>query len=176
MEKSSTAQIAHHENASANGPANDSIDHLIQTYGDLLFDLCESVLGASTTTQIAFKTIIKKIRAEKKKTFYTAYERGWVLKITVHKLLEYSQEGGRSPSSSETLMTRTSDTATAPLIENFNIHFHRLPAEDQVLLLLKDKFGIPDAEISLAMSIPIGSLKIRRLQALRTLEDWLWTS
>jgi DNA-directed RNA polymerase specialized sigma24 family protein len=61
-------------------------------------------------------------------------------------------------------------------LKQFDLYFHRLIPEDQILLLLKDKYGIPYPEIATAMGIPEESLKIKRQQALRTLEEWLWSS
>jgi DNA-directed RNA polymerase specialized sigma24 family protein len=46
--------------------------------------------------------------------------------------------------------------------------------EDQILLLLRDKHGIPYSEIASALRSPEESLKVKRQQALRTLEEWLW--
>jgi DNA-directed RNA polymerase specialized sigma24 family protein len=59
-------------------------------------------------------------------------------------------------------------------LKKFDSFFHRLTIEDQFLLLLKDKYGIPMAEIATALGTPEASLKLRRAQALRALDDWLW--
>jgi DNA-directed RNA polymerase specialized sigma24 family protein len=59
--------------------------------------------------------------------------------------------------------------------QQFDSYLHRLPVADQILLLLRDKFGIPYTELATALGVPEGSLKLRRQQALKALEDWLWS-
>lgn len=68
------------------------------------------------------------------------------------------------------------DTAmsTEERMKNIGEYIRRLPFEDQMIVLLKDKFGLPYPEISAALNIPEGSVKIRRQQTLRALEDWIW--
>ncbi len=73
-------------------------------------------------------------------------------------------------------MKRDKTESVSGRLENFNAYFHRLSAKDQILLILKDKYDIPYTEIAAALSIPAGSLKVRRQQALKTLEEWLWNN
>jgi len=155
--------------------AKHSLEHFVRTYGDLLFDLCESVLRSSTHSQTTFRSILKKINSGKRKLNYSKYERSWVLKLAVQQLLAiYHQSGHRVSADEQIKLDATLNVSTR--LKQFSTYFHRLLPEDQILLLLKDKYGIPLSEISAALGAPEGSLKIRRLQALRTLEDWLWST
>ena len=155
-------------------PAN-SIEYFIQSYGDLLFDLCESVLVSPMNAQIAFRSILKKIRAGRRLHKFRTYERNWVLRIACDLLLKFSREFGHHVSPEEQIKL-DSNSSVKIRFKEFDSYFHRLMPEDQLLLLLKDKLEIPYSEISVAMSIPEGSLKVRRQQALRALEEWLWNS
>jgi len=155
--------------------SGDSVDHFIRSYGDLLFDLCESILWSSNNAQIAFRSILKKIRSGSRFRKYSSYERSWVLRIACDKLLQLCRQHGYRVSPEEQIKIDAYGNVSTRL-KQFNTYFHRLMPEDQILLLLKDKYGIPYPEISTAMAIPEGSLKIRRQQALRSLEDWLWNS
>jgi DNA-directed RNA polymerase specialized sigma24 family protein len=155
--------------------SGDSVDHIIRSYGDILFDLCESLLWSQSNAQIAFRSILKRIRAGSRFRKYSSYERSWVLRIACDRLLQLCRQTGNRVSPEEQIKIDAYGSVTTRL-KQFNSYFHRLMPEDQILLLLKDKYGIPYSEISTAMATPEGSLKIRRQHALRTLEDWLWNS
>jgi len=151
----------------------DSVEYFVQSYGDLLFDLCESVLVSPMNAQIAFRSILKKLRAGRRRSNFQAYERSLVLRIACDLLLKFCREYGHHISPEEQIKL-DSNSSVKIRFKEFESYFHRLMPEDQLLLLLKDKLAIPYSEISVAMSIPEGSLKIRRQQALRALEEWLW--
>lgn len=153
--------------------SGESIDHYVRSYGDLLFDLCETVLRSPIHTQIAFRSILRKLKSGSRFQKYSSYERSWVLRVACDQLLNLFQFQGYKPSSQEQAEADAIDNLPARL-KQFPAYFHRLTPEDQILLLLKDKYGIPYTEISTAMATPEGSLKIRRQQALRSLEEWLW--
>ncbi len=152
-----------------------SIEYFVQSYGDLLFDLCESILVSPINAQIAFGSILKKIRAGRRLHKFKTYERSWVLRIACDLLLKFCREYGHHISPEEQIKL-DSNSSVKTRFKEFDSYFHRLMPEDQILLLLKDKLNIPYSEISVAMSIPEGSLKIRRQQALRALEEWLWNT
>lgn len=150
-------------------------DHYVRTYGDLLFDLCEAVLWNPLHAQIAFRSILKKVRSGLRFHTYSTFERSWVLKIAYKRLLHFSERYGYQVSPDEQIRLDANESVSTRL-KQFGSYFHRLNAEDQLLLLLKDKYGIPYFEIANAMGTPEGTLKVRRQQALRTLEEWLWNS
>lgn len=155
--------------------SKDSIDHFVQSYGDLLFDLCDSLLQNQAHAQIAFRSIFNKIQSRNRFQKYSTYERSWVLRITYDKLLRLCREN-HQPLSTQEQMQLNSQEKLSTRLKQFHIYFSRLMPEDQFLLLLKDKHGIPYSEISTAMGMPEGSLKVRRQQALRTLEESLWNN
>ena len=59
-------------------------------------------------------------------------------------------------------------------LKNFESYFHRLPVDDQILLLLRDKYGLPYHEIAATLVASEGSLKLKRQAALKCLDEWLW--
>jgi len=146
---------------------------ITETYGDLIFDLCESLLWSHSHAQNAFRTIMSKIRRRLKSENYIEYEKSWILRIACTTLLELYPRLGKRISSEEQLKFDSSKNSSSR-VDHFEMYFHRLEPEDQLLLLLKDKLRVSDAEISNAMAAPAGALKIRRQQALRALEEWLW--
>jgi RNA polymerase sigma factor (sigma-70 family) len=149
------------------------IKHVTQLYGDLLFDFCESVLWSSNTAQIAFRAILKQVKKSCLSCKYSEFERAWIMRIACKKLISMAQQHGRRLAPSEQIMLdATLDTEAR--LRHFDSYFHRLPTEDQILLLLRDKYGLPYSEIASALNISEGSLKMRRQQSLRTLEEWLW--
>lgn len=150
-------------------------EHFLLKYGDLLYDLCESVLWTPTHAQFAFRSILKKLESESKSQKYSQYERSWVLQVTYEKLLSLCQKHGRRVSAQDQIELDANEDIENRL-KQFEKFFHRLLPEDKILLILKDKYKIPFQEISSAMITPVGSLKMRRQQALRTLEEWLWTN
>jgi DNA-directed RNA polymerase specialized sigma24 family protein len=149
------------------------VEYFVQSYGDLLFDLCQSLLASPIHAQVAFKSIIKKMRAERRHQKFHTYERSWILKIACDSLLKFCREGGHHVSPEEQIKLDSNENLKTRFKE-FESYFHLLMPEDQLLLLLRDKLKLPFSEISAAMTIPEGSLKIRRQQALRALEEWLW--
>jgi DNA-directed RNA polymerase specialized sigma24 family protein len=152
---------------------------MVQRYGDLLFDLCESVLWSPGNAQGAFQAILKEIqnarfgRSGKNNEGPSNYERAWVLRVACEKLQVLAARHARRLSPSEQIELNANPTVSARL-KQFDAFFHRLSTPEQILLLLRDKYGLPLSEISVALGMPEGSLKIQRQQALRTLEEWLW--
>lgn len=149
------------------------IEHFVQSYGDIIFDLCASVLRSPANAQVAFRAILKKLRFQSKFGKFQIYERSWVFRITCQKLLEFCKNYQFRVSPEEQIRLDATDHLSKRF-EHFDVCFHRLTPEDQILLILKEKYKVPISEIATALATPIGSLKIRRQQALRALEDWIW--
>lgn len=148
-------------------------ERVVQLYGDMLFDLCESILWSPINAQLAFRSILKTLRRRRSGHGYTEFERAWVLQITCEKLIELAARHGRRLSSSEQIQLDSAQNVTLRL-KQFDSYFHRLVTEDQLLMLLRDKYGMPYNEIASALGVPESNLKVRRAQALRSLEEWLW--
>ena len=176
MSKSETPRITASESRpqAKSDPAS-TIENIVKCYGDLLFDLCESVLWSPVAARSAFRSIITEIKKRHADEAYVEYERAWVLSIACNRLRTLEEHHARKLTPSEQIELDSSQSSQSRL-KKFDSFFHRLGLEEQFLLLLKDKYGIPLAEIATALGYPEGSLKIRRAQALRALEDWLWES
>jgi hypothetical protein len=155
-----------------------SLERIVQNHGDLLFDLCESVLWSPINAQVAFRAIIQEVRRGQKGPAdlqFDRFERAWVLNVACDRLKSFADRHARRVTPSEQLELDSQNTASARLY-HFDHYFHRLSVEDQILILLKDKHGLALEEIEAALSAPADSLKIRRQQALRALEEWIWDS
>lgn len=153
----------------------DYIEHVVHLYGDLIFDLCDSVLWSSTAAHQAFRTIFKDIRKHRPSDPYLDNERAWVLHLACRNLKRLNRKIGRHLTASEQVMLDAIQEVPSRLGQ-FDSYFHRLILDDQLVLILRDKYGLPYSEMASALGVPEGSLKVRRQQALRTLEEWLWQS
>lgn len=155
--------------------ATTELDRIIQLYGDMLYDLCESVLWSSSGGQIAFRAVAKSIRAHRLPEGTVQGERAWILRAACKEILACAEQWGRRLTPAEQIML---DASLAPenRLSQFDAYFHRLSAQDQILLLLRDKYGLPYGEIAAILGAPEGSIKVRRQHSLRTLEDWLWNT
>ena len=139
----------------------------------MLFDLCASVLWSTSNAQIAFRAVLRALKKQRNANPYIEFERAWVLSVTCKVLKSHAQRHGRKLTPSERILL-DANLIIDDRLKQFDSYFHRLNTEDQLLLLLRDKYGIPYPEIATATGYPEGSLKIRRQQALRALEEWLW--
>ncbi len=153
--------------------SSDFVGRVVELYGDTLYDLCHSVLWSGSNAQIAFRSILKDLRAASRKQRFQAHERPWVISVACARLRAFAQRHGRKLTPSEQIMLDANSDLQARL-KQFDAYFHRLPVDDQILLLLRDKYGLPYGEIATALGIPEGSLKIQRQQSVRALEEWLW--
>jgi RNA polymerase sigma factor (sigma-70 family) len=148
---------------------------LIERYGDLIYDLCETILWKSPLAQVVVRSIFRELRAEHKFNPFERHERAWVLHVACRRLRDLSRDHAHKVTASEQLELDAADRASVRL-KQFDTYFHRLPVDDQVVLFLRDKYGLPYDELAAVLGVPEGSLKIRRQQALRALEDWIWES
>lgn len=149
------------------------IPELVERHGDLVFDLCQAVLWSQPNAQLAFRAVMRDLRRLALAGRYEKYERAWVLRVTCERLRSLAARLGRTLSASERMMLDGALKGDARL-KQFDSYFHRLSTDDQMLLLLRDKHGLDYDEISVALGEPTGSLKIKRLQALRALDEMLW--
>ncbi len=152
--------------------APSAIDLIIERHGDMVHDLCQSILWGSQGSQVVLRSIFRELKAEHRFNKYSQHERAWVLHVACERLRDVSREHARKITASEQLQQDADRSADR--LKQFDFYFHRLPVNDQMVLLLRDKYGLPYPEIAAVLSSPEGSLKIRRQQALRTLEDWIW--
>jgi DNA-directed RNA polymerase specialized sigma24 family protein len=155
--------------------SSDSLDRILQLYGDLIYDLCESALWDSTSAQVACRMILKTLRREQPSHAFEQNERAWVIQVTCERILALAPRHGRKLTPSEQLKL-DSDPHQDSRLRQIPVYFHRLGTEEQLLMLLRDKYGLPYPEIASALGIPEATLKLRRGQALRALEDWVWSN
>jgi DNA-directed RNA polymerase specialized sigma24 family protein len=146
------------------------METIIKTHGDLIYDLCESILKNSVNSQLSFRKILQTIKRSRKTEQYVKYERAWILKIAVTQLRKTAGRYVRQKSKDQV----DPGQGASQRLKNFPLFFHRITIEDQILLILKDKYGIPYSEIAAALAVPEATLKVRRQYALRALEEWVW--
>lgn len=148
---------------------------LIRNSGDLIYDLYYSVLWNHKGARALYLSLWRKIENDLKsqREPYQKYSRSWVLQVGVELLIQSSKSLGRSLSPSEQVMLDANLNIPARL-RQFESYLHKLEITDQILLLLRDKYGLAYPEISAILGIPEGSLRIKHQQALRSLEEWLW--
>lgn len=146
----------------------------VEAYGDLIYDLAVTVLGDPVQGQFAFRAVAKKLKRRARKT-YDRYERAWALKIIIEHLRNVNRRAAipraqRAAAAGEAMTKLPS----AQRLEKLPLFLTRLSFDDQILVLLRDKFSVPYEDIAAATDVPVASLKLRREQILRTLEGWIW--
>ncbi len=174
---------------------------LKQRYGDLIFDLCASILSpmpasppasapahhdeldlpARKEVALLFQAIFRKLRKNKSALSYRTFERSWVLKITCQQLIrafEHQERGARKMLSHapppRSLATLLEPQDHLPLPQLLAQSLPRLPVEDQLIMLLHDKHQISFPEIAAALQMPLGSTQLRREQIIDSLYHWIW--
>lgn len=150
------------------------IDGVVATYGDLLYDFCQSLLWSPAEAPDAFRAILRALNRKRRTERFQKYERPWILQIAFQELKGMKRRSPRFLTPAEQVMLDSNPDPKARL-RFFDSYFHRLPVESQLLLLLKDKYGIPLSEAAAILEIPEGSARLQRLQALRLLESWIWS-
>lgn len=154
-----------------------SITNIITQNGDLIFDLCISMIEDPNKANHTFTAILKEIRNQIESSSVISYQRMWILRIATHHLLRISKPVDRSKTENEAHKQHPSQQhlfPQKPQQQQFEMIFKKLPRLDQLMFLLKEKHKIPIFEISGALDLPTETIKTKRQQALRTIEDWIW--
>ena len=148
---------------------------LHQNFGDLTFDLFYSILWSRRGAETLYLRFWRKLEGNLRNNTveYEKYARAWVLQTAVELLMQHQPKLGRSPSPSERVMVDSNLNVPARL-RSLESYLHRLPIQDQILLNLRNKYGLPYPEIASILRLPEGTLRTKQQQALRSLEEWLW--
>lgn len=160
--------------ARAPGSGDPWLDRIVATYGDLLYDFCQSLLWSPAEAPDAYRSILRTLNKRRRTEKFEKYERPWILQIAFQELRGMKRRSPRFLTPAEQVMLDSNPEPKARL-RFFDSYFHRLPIEAQLLLLLKDKYGVPLSEVAAILEIPEGSARLQRLQALRLLESWIWS-
>ena len=147
------------------------IDDLEKNFGDLIYDLFLSVLWNQKGAKLLYTSFWRKTSKQllRQPELYQKYSRAWTIQQAVHTLLEMQPKLGRVLTAPEQVMLDANLNIPARL-RQFESYFHKLTPTEQILLLLRDKYGLPYTEISAALEMPEGSLRVRHQQSLRSLE------
>jgi len=156
--------------------SNPSENRLLEVYGDLLFDLCNSMLWDWSNAQVAFKKISESLQNSLQHTspsHFQQNERAYVLQSSISFLRNFSVDHAKRLDKHEQLSLDSLKPGMdrQKMLSHF---FQRLQDDEKLILLLKDKYGLPFSDISSALSLPEGTLKVRRSQSIRSLANWIW--
>ncbi|MBC7386637.1 MAG: sigma-70 family RNA polymerase sigma factor [Cryobacterium sp.] len=154
-------------------PGDVWMKRIISTYGDLLYDLCQSMLWSPADAPDAYRSILRTLGRRPKAERFLKYERSWILQIAFNELRGMKKRSPRLLTPAEQVMLDSNPDPKARL-RFFDSYFHRLPIESQLLLLLRDKYGLPVSEVASVLQIPEPSARLQRLQALRLMESWIY--
>ena len=146
---------------------------VVSTYGDLLYDLCQSMLWSPADAPYAFRSILRTLNRRRREERFDKYERPWILQVAFRELRGMRQKSSRFLTPAEQVMLDSNPEPRARL-RFFDSYFHRLPVDSQLLLVLRDKYGIPLSEVAAVLELPEASARLQRLQALRLLESWIY--
>jgi DNA-directed RNA polymerase specialized sigma24 family protein len=149
------------------------IDGVVRTYGDLLYDLCQTLLWSPADAPDAYRSILRTLSRRRRTERYARYERPWIFQIAFRELRGMKKRSPRLLTPAEQVMLDSNPDPKARL-RFFDSYFHRLPIESQCLLILRDKYGIPVSEVAAVLEVPEPSARLQRLQALRMLETWIY--
>ncbi len=157
------------------GADHEKLKHYTRRYGDLLFDLCNSLLWARGPAQLAFQNSIRILAHTAPRHSYHDHERAWAIKEAYSQIrASYERRSKKSPPIASTAWDQ--DLLLEAKLQRLSKYLQRLPLEDQCLLLLKEKHQLPFEEIALILDLTPDALKFKRQQALKTLEEWIWNS
>jgi RNA polymerase sigma factor (sigma-70 family) len=146
----------------------------IQKFGDLIYDLAHSVLWSKVSAENCTKETVRAlVRQASQGEAFVQWERSWVISEALKRIRELAPRHSRELTPAEQIMLDNTPSSEdrLGLLESF---LHRLAIEDQIILLLRDKYGLPYDEIAAALQSPEGTIKIGRQRALQTLEEWIW--
>ena len=155
------------------GPAS-SPDHWLNRYGDLAYDLASSVLWSQPNGKLILKKLyLSRKGAELARLQGSKLERAAVFQESIQLIREARWKYTRKLTTAEQRMLDATPSEEARL-KQFDSYLHRLGLEDQVILLMRDKLGLPTSEISSALGMPESSMALQRSQAYETIADWVW--
>lgn len=115
---------------------------------------------------------LKKLSRAKER--FIEFERPWILRLWITELNQLRIRHHLEHSRFTNAQDAASRSSQTERLKGFPAFFRRLRIEDQILLLLRDRHGLDFDEIATALEQPAESLKLRRQQAYRALEEWIW--
>lgn len=121
----------------------------------------------------AYRSILRTLNRRRKSDRFIKYERPWILQVAFEELRGMKKRSPRLLTPAEQVMLDSNPDPKARM-RYLDSYFHRLPTESQLLLILRDKYGIPVVEVASILQLPESSARLQRLQALRLLESWIY--
>ncbi|MGE0616422.1 MAG: RNA polymerase sigma factor [Bacteriovoracia bacterium] len=140
---------------------------------DLCLSLCKDTLPDPRSVEIVHRQVLKKLQTSKGERRFREFERAWVLKTAFQSILAVGKRLPRRLSAAEQLGLDASAGVDSRLGQ-FDVYFNRLHVEERVLLVLLEKYKFPMEEVAMIMGSPLGTLKLRRHQAMKSLREWIW--
>jgi hypothetical protein len=151
----------------------DKLQYLIRNYGSLLFQWAfytiEDPSQRNFCLREVFRILLKNDKKLKKPL--SNIERAWFLRLSLPIIQKFSNESSIQDKSLRSELTQAS---LDERLDHFHAIFAELSFEDKSLLLLWDLLQVSPEEISTIFHSPQDSLKLKRHQTLRKLEDLIW--
>ncbi len=148
---------------------------MLESYQNLLHEVCRVALDRTELSQETFKKVVDSLQKVKPSRAFKKHERAWVLRVLCDRITQTSRaHPPKHDPIQESFLESLNDVKEK--LPHLKQYLMRLPVENRLLIVLKDRFEIPMAEISLALGIGEDSLKLARAQTLQRINDWLWES
>lgn len=150
------------------------LPHVIQTYGDLLYTTCTTLLWAESLSQTGFRLTLRNIKKSVRHNQFEKYEKLWILRELTSTLRTLARRYDDHLVLTDSEIAGERNLNPDEKLQNLVFYFRKLTIDDQFLILYRDCFEFDFAEISSALEIPQGSLEIRHSQILRMIHEWIW--
>lgn len=124
----------------------DDMEILLEQHGDLLFDLCHTLISKESDQVQAFRSLTRKIQKRRRKERYERFLRPWLLSIAYTSIKEIAPR-----------------TAAEASPEGIN----RLSFDDQFLIVATHRHGVPASELALALNRNEKSILFQQERAMR---------
>lgn len=151
------------------------VERFTEKYGDLVFDLCTRVLWSDQNAQMIFQRIRRawsRLTTDGSPPF-ELHERSWALQVAVAEIIRAYERYSRKLSANERVLLDSQLDAQRRM-NQIDAYFHRLPPEAQILLLLREKYGLSMREAGEILNTPERSIQMLRRQAFDQLHEEIW--
>ena len=145
---------------------NESV--IIEKYGRELYDLTETILHDRYKSHMVVRKVIVRVLQKAKKERYSQFERAWIFRILVEEI-QKNLDDHYDPH-----FSKMKNIPPEKRLESVIEYLDSIPKLDRFLFILHDKFHFQYDEIAAILGTPIDSLRLRRMQILRRLEDKIW--
>jgi len=149
------------------------LEEELNRFGDLLMGLVTRFTPDSEAHRPMVRQIIKAYVLEQKKLKTELFQRPLLLQIAVEHLLSHLKKWTPRKLTPEEILLDTA-LSTDERLNAIDMYLTRLSIEDRMILFFLEQHQLSLAEVAVALKTTEGSLKNRRQQLYRSLEEWIW--